>query len=254
MSSTGSQEFSMTRNPLLPPVYEFDNFRLEPGNRLLLRDGKPVPLPPRAIDVLAMLLAARGRLVTKDEFLHTLWPGLAVEEGNLTQYMFLLRKALEENREGRRYILTVPGQGYRFLPLVREAGGQPAADGRLVTVAVLPFQPADSGGIALSHAIIAALSAVPGIVALPACTMRRYAAAGTELLAAARELGASLLVEGVLERAAGRLRVTVQVVEAARGSLVWASHFDGCASRLFTLEDSVSDCVAAHIREAAALR
>jgi DNA-binding winged helix-turn-helix (wHTH) protein len=104
MSSTGSQEFSTTRDPLLPPVYEFDNFRLEPGNRLLLRDGKAVPLPPRAIDVLAVLVAAGGRLVTKDEFLRTLWPGLAVEEGNLTQYMFLLRKGLEEDREGRRYI------------------------------------------------------------------------------------------------------------------------------------------------------
>lgn len=245
---------------LLQPVYEFDNFRLEPGSRLLLRDGKPVPLPPRAIDVLAILLAADGRLVTKDEFLRSLWPGLAVEEGNLTQYMFLLRKALQEDRDGRRYILTVPRQGYRFLPRVREAGGQPAAVGRLITVAVLPFQPVDpeqgaaSPGLALSHAIVAALSAVPGIAALPACAMRRYAETGTEPLAAARELGADLLVEGVLERAAGRLRATVQVVEVVRGSLVWAGDFDGRASRLFTLEDSVADCVAAHIREAASLR
>jgi DNA-binding winged helix-turn-helix (wHTH) protein len=220
----------------------------------LLRDGKAVPLPPRAIDVLAVLVAAGGRLVTKDEFLRTLWPGLAVEEGNLTQYMFLLRKGLEEDREGRRYIQTAPGRGYRFLPCVRQTGGQTAAAGRATTVAVLPFQPADPGGIALSHAIIAALSAVPGIVVLPACAMRRYVEAGTEPLAAAREVGAGLLVEGVLERAAGRLRVTVQVVEAARGSLVWAGHFDGRASRPFTLEDSVSDCVAAHIREAVLLR
>jgi DNA-binding winged helix-turn-helix (wHTH) protein len=260
MSSTGSQEFSTTRNPLPPPVYEFDTFRLEAGSRLLLRDGKPVPLPPRAIDVLAMLLAAGGRLVTKDEFLHTLWPGLAVEEGNLTQYMFLLRKALDENRDGRRYILTVPGQGYRFLAQVRDAGGEPAADGRPITVAVLPFRPVDPGqgaaslGLALSHAIVAALSAMPGIAALPACATRPYAEAGTEPLAAARELGADLLVEGVLERAAGHLRATVQVVEVARGSLVWAGHFDGRASRVFTLEDSVADCVAAHIREAASLR
>lgn len=254
MSSMGSQEFSATRNPLPPTVYEFDNFRLEPGDRLLLRDGKPVPLPPRAIDVLALLLAAGGRLVTKDEFLRTLWPGLAVEEGNLTQYMFLLRKALEENREGRRYILTVPGQGYRFLPWVRVPGAQPAADGRAITAAVLPFQPVDPVGIAFSHAIIAALSTMPGVAVLPACAMRRFAESDAEPLAAARELGADLLVEGVLERAAGRLRATVQVVEVARGSLVWAGHLDGRASRPFTLEDSVADCVAAHIREAAALR
>jgi eukaryotic-like serine/threonine-protein kinase len=100
--------------------WEFDKFRLLPDKRLLLSDGAPVPLMAKAFDTLVLLLEKRDRVVSKDELLHAIWPGVVVEEGNLTQQIFLLRKALGESAQHPRYILTVPGHGYRFTAPVTE--------------------------------------------------------------------------------------------------------------------------------------
>jgi len=87
---------------------------LDSFKHVLLHEGKTVPLPPKAVEVLLMLVAHNGCAMTKDELLHAIWPNTVVEESNLTQYVFLLRKALGERRDGARYILTLPGVGYRF--------------------------------------------------------------------------------------------------------------------------------------------
>jgi DNA-binding winged helix-turn-helix (wHTH) protein/TolB-like protein/tetratricopeptide (TPR) repeat protein len=103
--------------------YEFGAFRVDAVRRQLLRDGVPVPLKPKALETLMVLLQNRGRVVTKEELLSALWPDTFVEEGNLTQHVSLVRKALGETPQERRYIVTVPGQGYRFVAEVRESSG-----------------------------------------------------------------------------------------------------------------------------------
>jgi len=95
-------------------LYEFGPFRLNPPERLLLRDGQPVALPPKAYDLLVTLVAHTGRLVTKEELLKAVWPGTFVEEANLSYTVSLLRKALGDDSEPSRYIETVPKRGYRF--------------------------------------------------------------------------------------------------------------------------------------------
>ena len=100
--------------------WEFDTFKLMPEKRLLLSDGTPVPLVSKAFDTLVLLVENRDRVVTKDELLRDVWPDVVVEEGNLTQQIFLLRKALGESAQQPRYIVTVPGHGYRFIAPVRE--------------------------------------------------------------------------------------------------------------------------------------
>ncbi len=105
-------------------LYEFDQFRLDLQNRVLRRAGTVVPLTPKALDVLLFLIQNAGRIVTKDELMKTVWRDSFVEESNLTQTIFMVRKALEETAE-RRYILTVQGQGYRFLVPVKEASVEP---------------------------------------------------------------------------------------------------------------------------------
>ena len=100
-------------------LYEFDEFRLDPQNRVLRRGGTAVPLTPKAFDVLLLLIQNAGRIVTKDELMKAVWPDSFVEESNLTQTIFMVRKALDETAD-RRYILTVQGQGYRFLVPVTE--------------------------------------------------------------------------------------------------------------------------------------
>ena len=94
--------------------WAFEGFKVLPEMRLLLSDGTPVPLTSKAFDTLVFLIANRDRVVTKDELLRSVWPDVVVEEGNLTQQIFLLRKALGESAQQPRHIVTVPGHGYRF--------------------------------------------------------------------------------------------------------------------------------------------
>jgi DNA-binding winged helix-turn-helix (wHTH) protein/Tol biopolymer transport system component len=102
-------------------VYEFAPFRLDAAERLLLRDGAAVPLPPKAFDLLLALIEHHGHLLEKDELLKTVWPDTFVEEVNLSYNISLIRKALGESENGSRYIETVPKRGYRFVGEVREA-------------------------------------------------------------------------------------------------------------------------------------
>jgi TolB-like protein/DNA-binding winged helix-turn-helix (wHTH) protein len=100
----------------IPEIYEFGPFRLEPAERKLLRGNEVVALTPKAFDTLQLLIRNSGHLLEKDELIGMLWPQSVVEEGNLTNNIFLLRKALGEDV---RYIETVPKKGYRFVGAVR---------------------------------------------------------------------------------------------------------------------------------------
>jgi TolB-like protein/DNA-binding winged helix-turn-helix (wHTH) protein/tetratricopeptide (TPR) repeat protein len=111
-------------------LYEFGPFQLDPGERLLLRASERLDLPPRVFDVLVVLVENQGRLLEKNELMDRVWPGTAIEENNLTQAVYQLRKILHdgEGENGARYIETVSKRGYRFLAAVRETDGAPAGD------------------------------------------------------------------------------------------------------------------------------
>lgn len=99
--------------------YEFGLFRIDPDRRLLLRGNQPVPLQPKAFETLLALVQHSEGVVLKDDLMKTVWPDTFVEEANLAQNVFVLRKALGETGGEQRYILTVPGRGYRFVQKVR---------------------------------------------------------------------------------------------------------------------------------------
>ena len=101
-------------------IYEFGPFRLDVTEHRLLRDGRPVPLPPKVFETLLLLVQRSGHVVEKDEIMKVIWPDSFVEEANLTQYVFALRRALGEAESGEPYIETVPKHGYRFVADVRE--------------------------------------------------------------------------------------------------------------------------------------
>ena len=110
-------------------LYRFEGFEMDPVNRVFTRDGKPIFLHSRTFDLLLYMVRNGGRLLTKDELMNAIWGDTAVEEANLTQGVFLLRKALGANqRDGAKLIVTVPGRGYRFLPAVKEVFGVLRAD------------------------------------------------------------------------------------------------------------------------------
>jgi TolB-like protein/DNA-binding winged helix-turn-helix (wHTH) protein/Tfp pilus assembly protein PilF len=128
----------------LPQAYDFGPYRLERPTRKLLRRGEPLPVTPKAFDTLLALVDRRDRVVDKAELMRIVWPDSFVEEANLSQTIFVLRKTLGEGPDGRPYIETVPRRGYRFAAEVRTdvpkgAGRrEPAPAGRRRAVWIVP--------------------------------------------------------------------------------------------------------------------
>jgi DNA-binding winged helix-turn-helix (wHTH) protein/TolB-like protein/Tfp pilus assembly protein PilF len=104
--------------------YEFGRFRLKTEERVLLREGELVPLTPKVFDILVTLVENGGQVVAKDDLMKRVWPNTFVEEGNLTQNISLLRKALGESPGGVQFIETVPRRGYRFVADTSQTWGE----------------------------------------------------------------------------------------------------------------------------------
>src|SRR5262249_49577446 len=114
----------------------FGHFRFDVAQRQLSRDGVPVRLANRALDILSVLVSARGDVVTKEQLMERVWPGQVVEENNLHVQVSALRKALDYGKGGQSHLVTVPGRGYRLVGLVEASIG----DRDRPSIAVLPFQ------------------------------------------------------------------------------------------------------------------
>jgi len=100
-------------------LYEFGPFVLDTVQHLLLKGEEPVTLTPKTYDALLVLVRNSGRMLSKEELMGALWPDSFVEESNLTQQVSMIRKALGESPGEHRYIVTVPGRGYRFAAQVK---------------------------------------------------------------------------------------------------------------------------------------
>lgn len=134
-------------------LYEFDEFRLDPAERSLVRNGAPVPLTPKAFEMLIVLVSNSGRLLTKDELIHAVWADAVVEENNLDKTISALRKALGESGVERKIIETVRGHGYRFNVPVTEI----VADRSNVSLRIM----ATDQGEPIVHSISPPLTEVP---------------------------------------------------------------------------------------------
>src|SRR5262249_5468024 len=101
-----------------PTEVSFGAFRLRPTQFLLLEGDKPVPLGSRALEILIALLERPGELVSKQELMARVWPNTFVEPANLTVHISALRRTLRDGRDGNRFIINIPGRGYRFVASV----------------------------------------------------------------------------------------------------------------------------------------
>src|SRR2546430_2589186 len=118
----------------MEPPYRFGPFQIDPGEREFRRDGELLSLTGKSFDLLTLLLRGAGRTLTKDELMTSLWPDTVVEESNLTQTVFMLRKALGDDPSSATYILTVPRLGYKFVAPVTRVLPEPSESTPAVNV------------------------------------------------------------------------------------------------------------------------
>jgi TolB-like protein/Tfp pilus assembly protein PilF len=246
------------------PVYRFGPFRLDPVRRLLSKGDEPVALPSKALDLLLALVQHGGTAMHKSELLRIVWPDARVEEGNLSQTVFVLRKALGERPNEHRYVVTIPGIGYRFVAPVtwdrssdnndaarpgddeRRAGG---SRGARLSMAVLPFTNLGAATgeeyieLGITDALITKLGSVRGATVRPTTAVLKYHERRTDPLVAAGELGVDVVLNGTIQRSADRIRVGVHVLSGHDGAMLWAGHFDEKLTDLFAVEDSIADQV-----------
>jgi DNA-binding winged helix-turn-helix (wHTH) protein len=117
-------------NEPVPHLFEFDGFRLDATNYVLEQAGVRVHVPHKALELLVVLVRHRGEILGKEFLFSSLWPETVVEEANLTQNIYVLRKILGESAHRPQYIETIPRRGYRFHAEVREHDGLGAASPR----------------------------------------------------------------------------------------------------------------------------
>jgi TolB-like protein/class 3 adenylate cyclase/predicted ATPase len=234
----------------------FGRFRLDLARRELRRDETPVRLGSRALDILCVLAAAGGKVVSKDELMERVWAGVVVEEHNIHVHISALRKALAEDGDGQRWIVTVPGRGYRLLG----APEPPAADNAAAqlsspvpeqpSLAVLPFlnlsgdpeQKYFADGMV--EEITTALARIRWLSVVARNSSFAYKGQHVDVKRVGRELGVRYVLEGSVRKSGSRVRITCQLIDASTGAHLWADHFDGPLQDVFDLQDKIASSVA----------
>lgn len=235
-------------------IYEFGPFRIDMERYLLLRGDESIPLSPKVFETLLYLVQHRGQVGKKDEIINSVWPDTFVEESNLAQNIFLLRKALGEEKNEHRYIVTIPGVGYRFVAPVQESDAPrapqiTATDKSVHSIAVLPFKGiagADDEkflGPGLADALIMRLSSIRHLRVRPTAAVLKYNHSGEDPLVIGRDLNVDALLDGVYQREADKIRVSVQLVSVKDGVTLWAAKFDEKITDIFAIQDSISEQV-----------
>jgi adenylate cyclase len=247
--------------------YSLGDLTIDTGRQLVSRAAGPIALPKLSYDLLLALVQAAPNLVSVDELMRLVWPGIVVSPETVSQRIKLLRDALEDDPRVPRYIAGLRGRGYHIVPPVGEATDLPAAappapistrpealtptrdegEGRPVRVAicVLPFanmsgdpeQAYFSDGI--TEDVITELSRWRLLAVRSRSASFRYRGAAVDTQQVARELNVRFIVEGSLRRIGERIRISVQLIDNETGSHVWAEKFDRELAQLFAVQDQV---------------
>jgi TolB-like protein len=240
--------------------YAFGPFLLDAARGTLTRDGAALAVGQRGLRVLQALLAARGETVLKAELLAAAWPGMVVEDSNLTVQVAALRKLLGSAPGAAEWILTIPRAGYRISEVVAiedaqfapidhtplEAAGRPG-------IAVLPFthlgdDPAQEYlADGLAETLITALTRYRWFFVAGRGACQVYKLRAVDSRVAAAELGVRYLVEGSVRKDGARLRIAAQLVDAHSGHCLWADQYDVADAGLFEVQDTIALQVAGAI-------
>lgn len=268
-SSTGLKPRVQDKHSSIPQCYEFDTFRLDVRERLLMRDRKLVSVPLKVLETLVLLVERHGQILEKSYLMKELWPDTHVGVRSLAQNIFTLRKVL--GGEHAQFVETLSKRGYRFIapvealnedsqglgrrPIGRDSYVDLVAD--IVTIrllAVLPFKVLGSEpdghflGLGLADALITRLSKLNRIIVRPTSAVAKYTESGQDLISVGRELGVDSIIDGRIQKSGDKIRVTVQLVNAHNGAPLWAHAFNGDLAKIFSLQDVMSKRVAHALR------
>lgn len=239
--------------------YEFGPYRLDVMNQRLLCDGAPVPITPKSFDTLLLLVRNRERVVGKSELMSHLWPDTVVEEANLSQNIFTLRKALDARGAGASYIETIPRRGYRFAAEVKEVLAQPpprprrlewlalaailgltaiwayllvARGGAGDSIAVLPFVNAGANpdteylSDGITESLINSLSQLTRLKVMARTTAFSYKGRTLDPIQIGRELGVRAVLTGQVARRGDDIVIQVDLVDVEAGSQLWGEQYN----------------------------
>jgi TolB-like protein/Tfp pilus assembly protein PilF len=237
-------------------IHKFGPFRLDADAEILFRGAEPTVLGQRAVALLRLLLERAGAPVSKDALIEAAWPGLAIEDSNLTVQIAALRRVFEEVTGGASWIETLPRRGYRYVgPLVAtdnppaEANPQPSPALTLPdrpSVAVLPFSNLSGDpepeyfADGMVEDIVAGLSRIKWLFVVARSSSFAYKGKAVDAKRVGRELGVRYLLQGSLRKDGNRVRISAQMIEAETGGHVWAERYDRPLDDIFVLQDEIT--------------
>ncbi|HEX4927973.1 MAG TPA: winged helix-turn-helix domain-containing tetratricopeptide repeat protein [Burkholderiales bacterium] len=233
-------------------ILEFGPFRLDADARILFHGAEPTSLGQRAVEVLALLMRRAGAPVSKEALIEAAWPGLVIEDSNLTVQIAAVRRVLEDLAGGAGWIETLPRRGYRYVgPAV--ATNQRASAALTLpdkpSIAVLPF--ANLSGDTdqdyfidgMVDEIITGLSRINWLFVIARNSTFAYKGRMVDVRQVSRELGVRYVLEGSVRRILDRVRTTGQLIDAATGAHVWAERYERRSDDVFALQDEIASSV-----------
>lgn len=235
--------------------YEFENYTVLPAERLLLYNGETIHLKPKVLETLLTLITHQGRLLSKNELMKLIWAGNFVEEGNLSQNIFTLRKIFGETPKEHRFIVTVPGQGYRFVAKVRAItetnensfSDRPAAErNRIKSLVILPFSLFSASeddkymGLAIADTLITQLSTNKSVSIFSTAAILKYIESDKDPLTIGQELRADAVVSGTIQKFNQKFRVNIQITRVVSSEMLWANIFELPANDFIFLQDRIA--------------
>lgn len=246
----------------------FEDCELDLDRRELKRAEMPVALPPKVFDLLAYLASQRERVVSRANLIDSVWDGRIVSESTLASHINAVRKAVGDDGQQQRVIRTMARKGFRFTAAVRLAddgagAGLPQREGgpaqqaaapapalpERPSIAVLPFVnlsgDAEQDYLAdgVVEDIIAALSRYRWLFVVARNSSFTYKNRSVDVKRIGSELGVRYVLAGSWRKAAGRFRVTGQLIDATTGGHQWAGRFEGLFGDVFTLQDQITESV-----------
>ncbi|MFG3595901.1 winged helix-turn-helix domain-containing protein [Bradyrhizobium sp. RDI18] len=247
--------------------YLFEDYALDPDRRELYHGANVVPVAPQVFDLLDYLIRNRERVVSKDELITAIWNGRSVSDAALTTRLNVARGAVSDTGEEQRLIKTLPRKGFRFIGPVREEGDDsPAVPDKMVepettlalpdktSIAVLPFENMSGDpeqeyfADGMVEEITTALSRFKWLFVIARNSSFTFKGKAVDIKEVGRRLGVRYVLEGSVRKAAGKVRIAGQLIDAVTAALIWADRFERDLTDVFALQDEVTVAVVSAIQ------